>query len=54
MIPILCLKSIGSIYITIEVDYFEQHEIKLHFFAILGKMTPGNDPGDPPVGRLQI
>ena len=54
MIPILCLKFINNVYTSIEVDYFEQHEIKLHFFTILGKMTPGNDPGDPLVGVLKI
>ena len=54
MILILCLKSINGVQTSIEVDYFEQHEIKLHFFTILGKMTPGNDPGDPLVGVLKI
>ena len=54
IIPILCLKSTDSVYTSIEVDYYEQREIKLHLFAILGKMTPGNDPGDPLVGVLKI
>ena len=27
---------------------------KIAIFSILGQITPGNDPGDPPVGRLKI
>ena len=50
----MCLKSTDSVYTSIEVDYYEQREIKLHLFAILGKMTPRNDPGDPLVGVLKI
>ena len=27
---------------------------KIAIFSILGQITPGNDPGDPPMGRLKI
>ena len=40
LILILYLKSVDSVYTSIETDYYAEHKIKLRFFSILSKITP--------------